>query len=312
VSLNRQTLRDRLDAWLTRPMFFLALLHLILLAGITHRLPEEGVAPSEVQVMVWGLLLLWPVFLLEGGLRLAVCRQPEEGWRPLAPALLYCLLPPLRMGAPAYADPKRIWLPFVGWATLDKELHKRLERAFSVPMIVIALMILPLLVIHYHFEARVKEYVSLALFVQISESLIWIAFALEFVIMVSTADRKLRYCLQQWLNLAIILVPLVQAAFAFLPFLRVLRVGRVVRLQRALGQAYRLRGLMMRAWRAVLLLNLVNRLMRQPLEKRLQRMQELLAAKEEEVEELRREIEELKKQIAERDQANASVSVPAK
>jgi voltage-gated potassium channel len=261
--------------------------------------------------MAWCLLALWPVFILDSGLRLVLHWQPRHGWRQVSAAVLMALIPPLRMGAPSYADPERIWLPGLGWATLDKELHKRLERFFSVPMIVIALMILPLLVLHYKLENQVAEYVRLTLFVQISEGLIWLAFALEFVIMVSTADRKLRYCLQQWLNLIIILLPLVEAAFAFLPFLRVLRVGRVMRLQRALGQAYRMRGLMMRAWRAVLLLNLVNRLMRQPLPKRLQRLEEQLAAKEEEVEDLRKEIEELKKQIAQQARTEAPVSAPA-
>ena len=51
---------------------------------------------------------------------------------------------------------------------------------------------------------------------RIGEALIWTAFALEFVIMISVVERKLKYCVQHWIDLLVIVLPLVG-------FLRTLR-----------------------------------------------------------------------------------------
>jgi hypothetical protein len=64
-----------------------------------------------------------------------------------------------------------------------------------------------------------------------------------------------------------------------------------------LGRAYRLRALAMKLWRAMLVLQVVQRLSGWSPEKRLKRLEELLRAKEEEVADLREEIARLRKQI---------------
>jgi len=56
----------------------------------------------------------------------------------------------------------------------------------------------------------------------------------------------------------------------------------------------------MRGWRALLLLQLVQRLMGRSLERQLEQLQQLLQAKQEEEAELRREILELEERIAQR------------
>ena len=71
----------------------------------------------------------------------------------------------------------------------------------------------------------------------------------------SLAPRKLRYCREHWIDLAIIGLPLVG-------FLRILRIGQVWRLHQLsrVGRAYRVRGLGSRMFRGVLLLNVIRRM----------------------------------------------------
>ena len=61
------------------------------------------------------------------------------------------------------------------------------------------------------------------IFLWSSESVIWLAFAVEFVMMFSVSPKKFRYCRDHWVDLVIILAPLAG-------FLRLLRVARALRL----------------------------------------------------------------------------------
>jgi voltage-gated potassium channel len=115
--------------------------------------------------------------------------------------------------------------------------------------------------------------------------MIWLAFATEFVVMSAVADKKLTYLARHWINLAIILLPL-------LAFLRGLQVTRLLRLGR-LGKAlkiYRLRGLSLRAWKGVVTLELLERVLHRSPEARLRHLRRRLRDKEREVARLRRRI----------------------
>ncbi len=291
-------LARRLDQALARPMFFLALLFLVIAAGVMHRVgtgPEEA-TDLEENVIVWALFLLWPFFLLDALVRFYVRAGRESFRRRFLLGLLQCLLPPVRLAGRSYEDPERLWLPRLGWRHVDKELERTLERVFSVPMIIIALLVLPFLALEFFWEEQVRSHFGLDLFLDIGTSLIWMAFVLEFTVMASVAPKKLRYGMQNWMDLAVVVLPMVD----FLPILRLLRLTRLLQLQQLsrLGRVYRLRGLLFKLWRALLLLELVQRLLGHTKERRLNRLQELLAAKEEELAELRREIGELEDQLA--------------
>jgi voltage-gated potassium channel len=149
-------------------------------------------------------------------------------------------------------------------------------------MIVIALMVLPVMGIEQLWPDTAVE------FIQVATSLIWLAFTFEFLTMIGIVERKVRYCKEHWIDLAVILLPLIA-------FLRVARLGRLLRLQQLskTARVYRIRGLMMRAYRAVLVLELVERLMRGTPEKQLAKLREQLAEKEQEVAALRSQIESL-------------------
>jgi voltage-gated potassium channel len=86
--------------------------------------------------------------------------------------------------------------------------------------------------------------------------------------MCSISRNWLTYCKSHWVDLVIILLPLIE-------YLRILRMSRLARLQRlakTTGQAYRLRSVAMKAWRALLLLEALQRLTAGTPEKRLAKL----------------------------------------
>jgi voltage-gated potassium channel len=166
-------------------------------------------------------------------------------------------------------------------------------------MIFIALAVLPLLglewLMHRHALAPTWQ---VLVFTHVSESLIWFAFAVEFVIMFSLASGKLRYCRDHWIDMVIICLPLIA-------FLRILRLGRALRLYEIakVGRAYRLRGLGSRMFRGVLVLELVQRFIERDPTKQLDKLREQLAEREYEIEQLRATIQRLEAKVASRKSA---------
>jgi hypothetical protein len=285
----RRTWDDRLAG----PMFLLAALFLVVLAGLIHR--YHRATPLEANLIEGALGVLWLVFLAESALRFALRDPRRPPWRPLAVAAACTLVPPLRMGCRGLARPDQLWLPRLGWREVNGRLRRLLERAFSVPMIFFALMVLPLMALEYYKEEAIREQPALALWLDVGTSVIWLAFAVELILMVAVSDRPWRYCLLHWIDVAIVLLPLVLV----LPVFRLLRLGRVLRLDQALrwGRLHRLQALVSRGWRAFLLLQVVQRLTGRSLERQLKQRQDLLRAKEEELTDLRQEIKELEDRI---------------
>jgi len=299
---GRQTWEDRLAG----PMFFLAGLFLIVLAGLIHRYPRLQATDPEAYLIEGALALLWLVFLAEAVFRFRLRDRRRPAWRPLLAAVCSVLVPPVRMGYRSQVRPNHIWLPFVGWQEINRSLRNTLDRVFSIPMIFFALMVLPLLAIEYFEADRIRAEPVLALWVDIGTSLIWLAFAVELILMVAVSDRPWRYCFLHWIDVVIVLLPAVE----MMPVFRLLRLGRILRLEELLrwGRLHRLQALLSRAWRAFLLLQVVQRLTGRSLEYQLKQRQELLQAKEEEVAELRQEIKEFEERIAQRAQRKKSRS----
>jgi hypothetical protein len=292
---DRRTWEDRLAG----PMFFLAVLFLVVLAGLIHRYPHLDPTDPEAVLIQGALGVLWLLFLLEAGLRFQLRdRFLVPAWKALVAAAACVLLPPLRMGYGSQVRPNHLWLPGLGWQPIDSGLRRTLERVFSVPMIFFALMVLPLLALEYFEGEQIRAEPVLALWLDIGTSVIWLAFALELILMAAVAERAWRYCLRHWIDVAIVVLP----AIEMLPLFRLLRLGRVLRLEELLrwGRVHRLQALVARCWRAFLLLQIVHRLTGRSLEGQLTQHQDLLQAKEEEVADLRREIKELEERIAQR------------
>jgi voltage-gated potassium channel len=253
--------------------------------------------------------VLWPVFLIEhflyrfcGG---ASPRHDRSG-------LWSCLFPPLRLAAPNHALAHQIWLPWLGWSRVNDSLRERLERAFGWPMILIALMILPILLVEYCLQDHIAEHRWLRILLHVSTGTIWFAFSLEFILMWSVAERKLQYCREHWLDIVIILLPLI----SFLRSLRLVRATRLARLAKVqhltkISRVYHLRGLTIKGLRAALLFDVLNRLVGTSPEKQLHALQYQLRHRKREVESLQRRIAELEHIVAERQQLGTRTDSPA-
>lgn len=227
-----------------------------------------------------GILLgLHLLFILE-----AVAHWATNG-QCLRQSFAACLIPPLRLSVRDHVDGTCVWLPGWGWQPASDELADQVQRRLGYPMIGIALLILPLLAVEFLFAEQIQEHLWLGLTVQLAGAFIWLAFAAEFIVMISLVSRRIQFARKHWLDLAIICLPVIA-------FLRVLRIGRLIKLGKLsqTARVFRLRGLAMRAWRAVLVLELVDRLLRRDPSRRLKLLKEQLADKELEIQALREEI----------------------
>ena len=240
-------------------------------------------------------LSLWPVFIFEFLFYLFLS---EHGRRFTRIRLLACFCPPLRLGVPNLEMRGRIWLPKLGWTRPTARVGRQLEKNFGMPMIVIALMILPILLVEFGLREQVAERIWLRILLHVSTGTIWFAFAFEFIVMCSVAPKKLRYCKVHWLDLAIVLLPLL----SFLRSLRVLRATRLARLAKIqyltkLGRVYRLRGLAIKGFRGLAVIEVMNRILPMTLERQVELLKEQLTENEREGRDLQQKIASIERLI---------------
>jgi len=307
--------REQLDRMTPVPMFIASVALLLFLAGELHFARPALFHPLLIACH-YGLAITWPLFLFEAALQ-AVAGNPH--WK----VHLGCsVCPPLRLAARDATTGKRIWLPRLGWVPVDDRLRQRVEQSLNWPMLAIALMVIHVLALDYYqpdhhpivtqvqtaLQMPQPEQASLEtqppwiatfahrpavrLATRIGEALIWTAFALEFVVMISVVDRRFKYCLQHWVDILVIVLPLVG-------FLRTLRLARLARLNQ-LGRftrLYRLRGSVLRAQRGMVVASFLERVIHRSPQRRLERLKEALSEKERETHLLRSQIEQLHSQI---------------
>ncbi len=274
-----------------RILFAVALAFLVLLALVLHALERE-----EEGRLAWDLIgglffVLWLSVFLES--LIGYFRRGEYSWQASGKLLLLWLVPPYRMILSTHPNGPCLWVPFLGWQVPDRALFARLERAFSVPMLFMALLILPILAIETFGSKYIHFYPELQLFLDFGTSLIWLAFSLEFIFLSSLAESKWAFLLKNWLNLVIILLPL----FAFLRSLRLVRLLRLGRTARLL-RVYQLRGLIMRAWRGIVALELMERILHRDPKTRLAHLKAKLQSQERDLAILRQRIQQLETRIA--------------
>jgi hypothetical protein len=300
---------------LARPMFWLAFGFLLLVAGAVHR--GTDATPFEVHVIWYGLAILWPIIAIETWIAVIIRnREVRPFWSTIKRACWITLIPPVRMGMPCPFT-SMLWLPFLGWCERGKPLEDRLERAFHVPMLIFALLVLPVLGFEFVRAEDVKANPELALALQISVAIIWIAFALEFIIKVGSVRHPFIYSKDRWLDLAIVILPMLEfvlTSFAdAAPLARLLRLSRAVAPEQLarMGQMYRLRGLMMKGWRAVLVLRVVAKLTGNTPEKQLKTLETQIAETEAMLADMRSQADTLRRSIKQEAIAEAPASLPA-
>jgi hypothetical protein len=272
-----------------RVMTTLALVFLCLTAFALHHYSHTTAETRTGGVLGWLFLALWALLFLEA--LDGYWRQGDYSWSAGRRLMLLWLIPPYRLALSPYPAGTCMWLPGVGWQRRNRAFFERLDRAFSIPMLLMALLILPILAVELFWSELVENSLGVALALDLGTALIWLAFTVEFIVMSTVAQKKLHYVLRHWVNLAVILLPL-------LAFVRGFQVARLIRLGK-LGKAlkvYRLRGLGMRAWQGIVSLELLERLIRRDPESRLEHLQQILAEKEAEAQRLRNRINELREE----------------
>jgi voltage-gated potassium channel len=103
------------------------------------------------------------------------------------------------------------------------------RRRFEVPVLVAALLVVP--VIFIEEQATSAAWVTSAAVVN---WLIWLAFTVEYLVVVFLNDRRMAYTRKAWLDVFIIVTsfPLLPGVMAATRLLRLLRLARVFRLLR--------------------------------------------------------------------------------
>ncbi|QDU36281.1 hypothetical protein Mal4_05650 [Maioricimonas rarisocia] len=283
----------RLDQLLAGPMFAASCLFLLLCGTYVHMVQDpQGRFAGIAALCSWGMLALYPLFVAEAA---TLWWTNRRRWN----ILLCGLLPPLRIGCRDHSTGRQSWLPCVGWVIPDESLQERVHRSLSLPMLAVALLVLPLLIASLLLSEQMQSHPLLALVLQVAEIIVWFAFTLEFIVMISIVDKKVAYAKEHWLDIAIICLPLIA-------FLRAARLGRITRLKVVsstlsklprTARIFRLRGAAMRLWRALLLMEVIDRVLRSDPEQRLERLRSQLREKEQELDRLRAKVEELEADV---------------
>lgn len=237
------------------------------------------------------VIALWAIVIVEGLLGLFVS---QDDWPVrLKRLLVTSLLPPLRMITASSKPRGWLWLPGGGWKPAGEETSEQLEQKLALPMVILTLLVLPVLGAELTGGETLENHPRMALATHLTTCVIWVGFTVEFLWMVAAAPSKLTYCLKNWINLVIILLPLVA-------FLRILSAFRFARMFRAgkLLRAYRLRGLWTRLWRLALLFNLLERLQKRDPAKYCAVLEKKIAGLEEDLAELRTKLAEQRSKTA--------------
>ncbi len=267
-------------------MFGASLLWLLAAAGSLH-LHESG---EDARVFLGCITLaatLWPLFLFEAAWRIGQRAANRH-------AAMWCvLMPGLRLGLRDPQTAEQLWLPGLGWKTVDEALRQRIARDLNLPMLFVSLTVLPLILAEYVWFERIAASPTLSRITAIGTALVWWSFTIEFILMCSIAEKKLSYVREHWLDLAIILLPL-------LAFLRALQLGRLLRLQQLTKTArvYRLRGVAMRTYRAALLVDAIARIIQGSPERRLARLQLRIEEQERQLRDMRDQAAALQAQLS--------------
>ncbi|WP_114748206.1 hypothetical protein [Pleomorphovibrio marinus] len=270
-------------------LYGLALVCLIAAAALVNLLSHEGenIAVAFFQSRVALLYgLIWLVFV--GDFLVLTWLIGRYGNRKAKKEiylrLLVILFPPLHMGSRHLLRPRLQWIPFLGWCYRNEGLLVHLKGKFSVPMILIALLILPILIIEWQFYEPVEQYLNadLSFVLDMAQGFIWLAFAYEFILMISISQEKIAYAQKNWIDLLIILLP-------FIAFVRTIRLIKIARLSQ-IARGYKLRGLLLKARQGLFFAGIFHKLLTVKPEFQIKSLKKKLEKNQKEREELEEEL----------------------
>jgi voltage-gated potassium channel len=101
--------------------------------------------------------------------------------------------------------------------------YEAVERATEVPMLVLALLMIPLLLAPMLFDLSEESLAA----IRIGNAVVWLAFTVELVGKTYLSPDRLLYLRRHWFDVVIVLLP-------FLRLARIARAGRLLRFSRLL------------------------------------------------------------------------------
>lgn len=267
-------LHSHVETRVAKSRFAVAVLHLVALAGVLHLAPQtSGFTFFEGWQVGFSIAVVACSIV-------AAFLTPATGFRRLRGALVPCLSLP-----PWDADKSHVWLPGFGWRRIDDGFRTEVAKQFSLPMVGIALLVLPIFAAEHFWAERMEQIPALAWALSAASGLVWAAFAYEFIVCCTIAEKRLAYVRQHWLDAVIILLPLIA-------FLRAARLARLAKIQQT-ARVFRMRGMVMRLWKAIVLFDLIERVLFRDPTRRLAHLEKKRAALLEEVSRLDAKIGEI-------------------
>lgn len=282
IDIPSATALSRYDARSAPWVFCLASFALICIGLLVTAMAEEDLSPTYTQIIPFADWLtggLYLLFIADFFVMLYLKNQSRQ--KANRTALIFRLVslvfPPFRIGTRDIASGRYVWIPFWQWSLVTAGLFTELKRRFILPMIFIALLIVPVLVVEWKFmddaEALLPD-LDLELIMASVQDIVWTAFTFEFLLMFSVTNEKLKYCKKNWIDLLIILLP-------FVSFLRTFRFSQIARLKYA-TRSFKLRGVITKTREGLIFIDFVRRIFRMKPESELRRIQKLLRDNERE------------------------------
>jgi len=280
-------------------MFWLTIIFLSLASIFVEYGPTEAFFLPYAPQMATILLILWPTFFIEQIVSWGFCHKT---WKS---CLALTLFPPLRLAMRRCHQETQIWWNF-RWQLVDPALYYRLERRFMFPLLILSLIMIPFWIIEIFFPRKMLVYPLLYHFIHLGNALIWGLFVTEFIIIFSIAPKRLEYLKLHWLEIFIIILPMLALAriliirtpvWNSLPFFESIKFIKLTELQRTLN-IYRSRVLLNRIIKIFIMIDIVEYfyLRRNP-QKYRQILQNKLQEKEQELLKLRKKIVAVEKLI---------------
>lgn len=274
-----------LDRQLAPVMFLASLMVLALFAVFLHT--TDGTRFSEtglVSLKTAGVIYI--VFFVEQAFHWFAGSRPGP-WH-----LWSLLIPPIRMGSRDHRTRQWIWLPGWHWQRVDRDLEKRLHQFFNIPLMCLALLVLPLVIIELFWVEQLLAHPSWRVWMEIASAFIWMSFVIEFVLMLSVTQKKMRYLRRNWIDLVIIALPLISLVNAA-PVARLLRLNQLARTARV----YRVRGLLVRTWRAVVAFEVIEKVLWRDPASHCSRLEDELLEREADIRDLRNRIRQIRERM---------------
>ena len=253
------------------------------------------------QQLVTLLLICWPIFVIEKIISLIFCQQT---WKSYFGLVFVMLLPPIRLATRRCNHSDFIWL--FRWRLINSSLYTALEKRFLLPILLLSLFMIPFWITELFSPDKLNNHRLLYHSINLGNALIWELFVIEFIIMFSIAEKKLYYLKKHWLELFIIILPMLALAsilisrYALIRQVKLIKPAKLLKIERIrrILNIYRARSVVNRILRILIVIDIFKQFyQRRNPQKYLALLHEKLAQQEQEIVEIKQQIQETKQLI---------------